>query len=242
MLSVYADHAADGLMQLSFTFPTTNSSGAIKLVEKMGIRNPEIIYKQVLTEPLTYYTIYGECIHEVDETDLEPEIDPQHMAKSAIEDMASALGRPIRVVGATTGSDTHSIGLDAILNLKGYAGEKGLEAYRCFEVFNMGSQVSNDDLAAKAAEVDADAILVSQTVTQQGLHVENLRRLNEMVGGTVSFLACGGHRIDNRFARELGFDAGFGKDTLPNHVATAILRSMLETRKDLLFEAADGPR
>src|ERR1700732_3184620 len=84
---------------------------------------------------------------------------------------ALELGRRIVVVGASTGSDTHSVGIDAMLNLKGYHGHHGLEGYRCFETHNLGSQVPNSVLVARAIDVGADAILVSQTVTQQNLHV-----------------------------------------------------------------------
>jgi beta-lysine 5,6-aminomutase beta subunit len=234
----YADHTGDGLVQLGFTLATSNPSGAKKLAEKMGLENPEVIHKQPLTGELTYYLVYGQCVLSIDEDELEPEIDPQHMTKGQVEEMAAMFGRPLVVVGATTGTDTHTLGLDAMLNLKGYDGHKGLEAYKHFEVHNLGAQVSNEELAARAVELDADAILVSQTVTQQGLHVDNLKELIALVEGRFMFLACGGPRIDNKFARELGFDAGFGKGTLPNHVATAIVRSMLENRKDLIYASA----
>ncbi len=68
-----------------------------------------------------------------------------------------------------------------MLNLKGYHGHHGLEGYHSFETYNLGSQVPNSVLLSKAIEVGADAILVSQTVTQQNLHVHNLTELVEMV-------------------------------------------------------------
>ena len=85
------------------------------------------------------------------------------------------------VVGASTGTDTHSVGIDAMLNLKGFHGHKGLEGYGSFEAHNLGSQVPNGALVAKAIELNADAILVSQTVTQQSLHIHNLTELVEIV-------------------------------------------------------------
>ena len=39
------------------------------------------------------------------------------------------VGRRIVVFGACTGTDTHTVGIDAILNMKGYAGDYGLERY-----------------------------------------------------------------------------------------------------------------
>jgi beta-lysine 5,6-aminomutase beta subunit len=84
------------------------------------------------------------------------------------------IGRKIVVVGASTGTDAHTVGIDAIMNMKGLAGHYGLERYEMFEAHNMGSQVSNEELIARAVEVGADAILVSQTVTQKDVHVHSL--------------------------------------------------------------------
>ncbi|HAI21036.1 MAG TPA: hypothetical protein DCM14_03960, partial [Clostridiales bacterium UBA8153] len=39
------------------------------------------------------------------------------------------LGRKLVVVGASTGTDAHTVGLDAIMNMKGFAGSYGLERY-----------------------------------------------------------------------------------------------------------------
>ena len=53
------------------------------------------------------------------------------MSEDEIERFAREhIGRPIVVVGASTGSDTHSVGIDAMLNLKGYHGHHGLEGYQ----------------------------------------------------------------------------------------------------------------
>ena len=43
---------------------------------------------------------------------------------------AQRFGRRLVVVGACIGTDAHTVGIDAILNIKGFAGEKGLEYYR----------------------------------------------------------------------------------------------------------------
>ena len=79
----------------------------------------------------SYFVAYGQSRHVVDASRIEvheaeiPELDkPQIEARAA-----EKLGRKIVVVGACTGSDAHTVGIDAILNVKGYAGEKGLEIH-----------------------------------------------------------------------------------------------------------------
>ena len=138
--------------------------------------------------------------------------------------------RPIVVVGASTGTDTHSVGIDAMLNLKGFHGHHGLEGYKAFHAHNLGSQVPNSVLVAKAIDLEADAILVSQTVTQQNLHIANLTELVEIVEAEGArkrlILTCGGPRVSNELAKELGYDAGFSKGTYPHHVASFIVREL----------------
>jgi beta-lysine 5,6-aminomutase beta subunit len=232
----YADHLGDGLVQMSFTLPVPYSlaarRAALELAAKIGFEEPEVVHYEELTEGYTYFVMYGRCAVTVDFASMQDEgFDIEYMSEDEIERFAAEhLGRKIVVVGASTGSDTHSVGIDAMLNLKGYHGHHGLEGYGSFETYNLGSQVPNSVLLAKAIEVDADAILVSQTVTQQNLHVHNLTELVEMVEAEGRrgdmILACGGPRVSNELAKELGFDAGFSKGTYPHHLATFIVREL----------------
>jgi beta-lysine 5,6-aminomutase beta subunit len=232
----YADHLGDGLVQMSFTLPVPHSlaarKAALELAGRMGFEEPEVVHYEQLTEGYTYFVMYGRCAQTIDFTALAQEgFDIEYMSEGEIERFAEEhLGRKVVVVGASTGSDTHSVGIDAMLNLKGYHGHHGLEGYRSFETHNLGSQVPNSVLLAKAIEVGADAILVSQTVTQQNLHVHNLTELVEMVEAEgrrgEMILACGGPRVSNELAKELGYDAGFSKGTEPQHLATFIVREL----------------
>jgi beta-lysine 5,6-aminomutase beta subunit len=232
----YADHLGDGLVQMSFTLPVPYSlaarKAALELASAMGFEEPEVVHFEELTDGYTYFVMYGKCVRTVDFAALQGEgFDIEYMSEDEIERFAErSLGRKIVVVGASTGSDTHSVGIDAMLNLKGYHGHHGLEGYHAFETYNLGSQVPNSVLLSRAIEVNADVILVSQTVTQQNLHVQNLTELVEMVEAegrrSQLILACGGPRVSNELAKELGYDAGFSKGTYPHHLATFIVREL----------------
>ncbi len=232
----YADRLGDGLVQMSFTLPVPYSlaarRAALELAGRMGFQEPEVVHYQQLTPGYTYFVMYGRCVASVDFTLLAEEgFDIEYLDEDEVERFAREhIGRRIVVVGASTGSDTHSVGIDAMLNLKGYHGHHGLEGYPSFETHNLGSQVPNSRLVAKALEVGADAILVSQTVTQQNLHVHNLTELVEMVEAEgrrrETILVCGGPRVTNELAKELGFDAGFSKGTYPHHLASFIVREL----------------
>src|ERR1700754_4094752 len=237
-ISACGDHKGDGLMQLAFTLPVPKTragrAAAVALVEGMGLADVHVVHAEELTEGYTYFIVYALNSATVAYDEL---ADQRSGDEQLTHDEIDALirergGRPLVVVGASTGSDTHTVGIDATLNLKGYDGHHGLEAYRWFRAYNLGSQVANGDLVAKALEVDADAILVSQTVTQQGLHVQNLTQLVDMLEAEGLrdrvVLCCGGHLISDELAKELGFDAGFSKGTYPHHVAAFLARTWIE--------------
>ncbi|HXP37319.1 MAG TPA: OAM dimerization domain-containing protein [Solirubrobacteraceae bacterium] len=232
----YADHLGDGIVQFSFTLPVPYGLAARKAAQewaaKMGFTHPEVVHYQELTDGYTYFVMFGESAETVDFASLSDEgFEIEYMSEDEIEHFASrTVGRPIVVVGAATGTDTHSVGIDAMLNLKGFHGHHGLEGYKAFETHNLGSQVPNSVLVSRAIDLDADAILVSQTVTQQNLHIANLTELVEMVEAEgrrkQMILTCGGPRVSNELAKELGFDAGFSKGTYPHHVASFIVREL----------------
>ncbi len=140
--------------------------------------------------------------------------------------------RPVVIVGACTGTDAHTVGIDAIMNMKGFDGNYGLERYKGIEAINMGSQVPNEELIARAIDLKADAILVSQVVTQKDVHIANLTQLVEMIEAEglrdKIVLVCGGPRISHDLAQELGYDAGFGSGSFANHVATFVVKQIVE--------------
>jgi beta-lysine 5,6-aminomutase beta subunit len=136
------------------------------------------------------------------------------------------------------------VGIDAIMNMKGFAGDYGLERYPAFDARNLGSQVENAALARACRDAGADAVLVSQVVTQRDVHKENARAFLEELGRLgirERVLAIlGGPRIDHRLALELGYDAGFGPGTRPSDVANYIVGRVLARAGKAPTEATDG--
>ena len=146
------------------------------------------------------------------------------------------IGRPLVVIGASTGTDAHTVGIDAIMNMKGYAGHYGLERYEMVEAYNLGSQVLNEDFIAKAIELKADALLVSQTVTQKDVHIKNLVELVELLEAEglrdKVILVCGGPRINHELAKELGYDAGFGMNSYADDVGSYIAQEFVRRKTE----------
>ena len=226
----------DGKTQISFTLPVPCGDEAVEaakqLMKKMGFENPLVVYFKELTKGFTFVNCYGSCTHTVDYTTIHvPKVESTVMGmKETDEYIREHVGRKIIAIGASTGTDAHTVGIDAIMNMKGYAGHYGLERYDMFETLNMGSQVPNEDFIAKAIEMKADALLVSQTVTQKDVHIKNLTELVEMLEAEglrdKVILVCGGPRISHELAKELGYDAGFGSTSYADDVASYLAQEM----------------
>ncbi len=141
------------------------------------------------------------------------------------------IGRKLVVIGASTGTDAHTVGIDAIMNMKGFAGHSGLERYEMLDAYNLGSQVTNEEFLKKAVELKADILLVSQTVTQKNVHIDNLVSLVELLEAEglrdKVVLICGGPRISHELAKELGYDAGFGPGKYADDVASFAVQEVV---------------
>ena len=238
----YGDTQDDGVIQLSFTLPIEYSVKAPDVgkqyLEKLGFHSVAIGECKGIDPSFTFYVAYARTDVGIDPDDvkgdyLELEVMDYYAINGLIE---KKLGRKLSLVGAAIESDAHTVGIDAIMNMKGYAGNYGLERYPQMETLNMGSQIPCEQLLRTALERGADAILVSQVVTQKNIHVQNLTKLIELLeaeGVRERFvLVVGGPRINNAFAKELGYDAGFGPRTTPLEVASFLAQEVVRRTGD----------
>lgn len=229
-LKPYGDTMNDGKVQLSFTLPVPDSEVAVEaakqLALKMGLVEPMVAHHAPLDKSYSFFVVYGSLGHTIDYTHIHVDsVDVNVMTMDETDQfIQDNFGRKLRVIGASTGTDAHTVGIDAIMNMKGYAGHFGLERYKMIEALNLGSQVTNEDFIRKAVEFDADVLLVSQTVTQKNVHVQNLTELVELLEAerlrNRFLLLIGGPRITHELAKELGCDAGFGPGKYADDVAS----------------------
>ena len=234
----YGDTMNDGKVQLSFTLPVPAGAEAVEaakiFMKGMGFENPMVVFYQELTPGFTFFNCYGNATNTVDFTTIHvPKVESSVMEMHENDEyIKEHIGRKLVLVGASTGTDADAVGIDAIMDMKGYAGHFGLERYEMIEAHNLGSQVPNDEFLAKAIELNADAILVSQTVTQKDVHIKNLTELIELMEAEglrdKMIVCCGGPRITHELAKELGFDAGFGMGTYADDVASFVSQEFVK--------------
>ncbi len=234
----YGDTLNDGRVQISFTLPVPcNEQGkeaARQILRKMGMDDIDVCHMNDLTEGFTHFNAYATSNAEIDLTAIKVKV-----VETPVMDMyenddyiEQHIGRDLTVVGACIESDAHTVGIDAIMNMKGYNHRYGLERYKHIEAINMGAQVPCEELLKKAREVNADAILVSQIVTQKNIHIQNLTKLIEMAEAEglrdKMLFICGGPRLNHEIAIELGYDAGFGTGSYSTDVASFISVTIAE--------------
>jgi len=233
----YGDTANDGVVQLSFTLPLPLSGRAREAARRyamlMGINNPLVAHAEAIDKAFTFFVIYGACSHTLDPDQIKvDEMAHREMDFHEVNELIEqCLGRRVTVIGAAIESDAHTVGIDAIFNAKGFAGNYGLERFPAFRALNLGAQVSCEALLRRAAAEQAEAILVSQVVTQKNVHIHNLTKLIELAeaeGVRDRYLfIVGGPRISHAFAKELGYDAGFGPGSNAIMVASYIAQELV---------------
>ncbi len=237
----YGDTMDDGKVQLSFTLPVPEGpqgrEAARLAVLGWGFKDCEVVHSDAISDDFSFYVAYASTDKGVDYDSARPDAAAEtSMSMDEIDEfIRERLGRKVVIVGACTGFDAHTVGIDAIMNMKGYNHHYGLERYRMVEAHNLGAQVPNERLIEYAEKAGADALLVSQVVTQKDVHIGNLTELIELLEakGERGRFVCvaGGPRIGNKLAVELGFDAGFGRGSYANDVAAFVAKKIVEKKK-----------
>jgi beta-lysine 5,6-aminomutase beta subunit len=234
----YGDTRDDGKVQLSFTLPIdwneAADEAARQLVTKMGFAEVAVAEGRRIASGFSFFVVYASSPVAIDvDAIVAPTAKGLEMSMDEIDAfIRERIGRKIRVAGACIGTDAHTVGIDAILNMKGYKGDYGLERYKEFETYNLGSQVSVEELAQFAKDERIDALLASQVVTQKGSDIANFTALAELLEAEgvrdSVLLIAGGPRVTNLLATELGYDAGFGRGTVPSDVAAFVAQRVAE--------------
>ncbi|TWP53678.1 lysine 2,3-aminomutase [Lentzea tibetensis] len=236
----YGDTTGDGMIQTSFTLPVPfgpkADGAALQLANKMGMDPAMVVHSHAIGADFTFFVVYGSVKHLVDLDEVRvvereyPLLSPSEVNTT----LKKLLRRKFVVVGGCIGTDAHTVGIDAILNIKGFAGEKGLEYYRELKVVNLGAQVSVPELVRRARTEKADAVLISQVVTQRDAHILNTQEMaaafREAMGDRRPLLVAGGPRFDPLMAGELGVDRVFSRGTTPGEVASYLVHAVQEKK------------
>ena len=242
----YGDTTGDGRVQLSFTLPVpfgteeeraVAEGAALQLAAKMGLEPAMVVHAKGdgpglhVLHRLRPGQPSGGPVGGHRGASGSSRCCPPPRSTCAIR---SGLGRELVVLGACIGTDAHTVGIDAILNVKGHAGEKGLEYYREIRVVNLGAQVDVADLVARAG-----GRARGRGAGQPGRHPARRapggrprswprRSARAPAAGGSAAAAARGRRPPVRpaMAAELGVDKIFGRGTTPREVASYLVHAL----------------
>ena len=216
---------ADGTVMLTLCFPAEKhiaEAAAIECAKRMGLKEVAVISREVLHEAEgTRIELKGKVDFAIDVESLvipaEPDVLSEEELRAAVEQ------RPFRVVCGTIGEDEHSVGLREIIDIK----HGGIEKYG-IEVHYLGTSVPPEKLVGAAIELNADAMLASVIISHDDIHYKNIARIDRIaremgVRDKLIFIA-GGTQVEPEQAKKAGADAGFGRGTHGNHVATFLVK------------------
>ena len=151
LIRAYGDALDDGRVQVSFTLPVEHSPRARQAAEqylrKLGLTEPQVVHSVPMADGFSFFIGYGTSEVSVDYDTIQGPEKIETLSFDEINAFISEhIGRKIVVVGACTGFDAHTVGIDAIMNMKGYNHHFGLERYPMIEAHNLGAQVPNEAL------------------------------------------------------------------------------------------------
>ena len=218
--------AGDGVMTLTLFLPAGKDvagAAALEIARRLGIEEPEVIHSHV-AHPAegTLVEVKGVLPFGIDPTTLvlpkKDELLPDDIIRQDI------ILRPMTVVAATVGEDEHSVGMREIIDIK----HGGLEKWGV-TCHYLGTSVPVEKALDAAIEADADAILISTIISHADIHRRQMRKLADLAvekGVRKRFLlVVGGTQVTGEMAVESGLDAGFGRGTKGQHVASFLVRA-----------------
>ena len=190
----------------------------------------EVIHKEIMQEAEgTRIELKGRVDFTIDIDELiippKPEVFTEDEIREEIEK------NPMKVVAATVGEDEHSVGLREIIDIK----HGGIEKYG-IECHYLGTSVPVEKLVDAAIEIDADAILASTIISHDDIHYKKMKKLHDLsVEKGIRekiILAAGGTQVSNELAIENGMDAGFGRGSNGDQVATFLVKKRREMKNE----------
>ncbi len=231
LLKPEVEWMADGWVSMTIFLPVEKDIAevaALKIAEKMNLNNAEVIHKEVMHPAEgTLVELKGQVDFAInlDQLEVPEKVEPlpYEVIRKYLEENS------MNIVAATVGEDEHSVGLREIIDIK----HGGIEKYG-FKVTYLGTSVPVNKVVDAAVEVNAGAILISTIISHNDIHRKNMKKLHDLciekgIRDKVLLIA-GGTQVNNELAVEAGMDAGFGRGTHGEDVASFIIKEKIKQK------------
>ncbi len=219
----------DGYVSVTLFLPESEriaEAAALEIGKNMNLTDVEVIHKQVMQESEgTLVEIKGRVSFKIDKSKLKVPEKKQLLNDGVMKEYVQ--NNPVKIVAATVGEDEHSVGLREIIDIK----HGGMERYG-IECIYLGTSCPVEKLIDAAIETKAQAIVASTIITHNDVHIKNMRKINDLCiekGVRDKFiLVSGGTQVSDEIAKANGMDAGFGRGTHGNDVASFIIETLMK--------------
>lgn len=223
----------DGIILITLFLPAeerVSEFAALEIGKRLGLEDVEVIHKEIMQEAEgTRIELKGRVDFAIDINDLVIPPKPEVLTEDEIrEDIKE---KPMVIVAGTVGEDEHSVGLREIIDIK----HGGIERFG-IECNYLGTSVPVEKLVDAAIELNADAILASTIISHDDIHYKNMKRIHELciekgIRDKI-ILTAGGTQVSNELAVENGMDAGFGRGSNGDQVATFLVKKRRELENE----------
>ena len=217
----------DGYVSVTLFLPEDeliSQAAALEIGRSMNLTDVEVIHKQVMQEAEgTLVEIKGRVNFSIDRHNLKIAEPKKVLSDELIKEYVKL--HPVKIVAGTVGEDEHSVGLREIIDIK----HGGIEKYG-IQCEYLGTSCPIEKLIDAAVETKAQVIMASTIITHNDIHIKNMKKLHDLCieKGVRDklILISGGTQVSNEIARSNGMDAGFGRGTHGNNVATFIVEEL----------------
>jgi D-ornithine 4,5-aminomutase subunit beta len=217
----------DGFVSVTLFLPENellSEAAALEIGKNMNLSEVEIIHKQVMQDAEgTLVEIKGRVNFAIDKNKLKIAEPKKVLSDDFIKGYIK--NNPVKIVAGTVGEDEHSVGLREIIDIK----HGGIEKYG-INCEYLGTSCPIEKLIDAAIETKSQVIMASTIITHNDIHIKNMKKLHDLCieKGVREklILIAGGTQVTDDIARANGMDAGFGRGTHGNHVATFIVEEL----------------
>ena len=221
----------DGYVSVTLFIPEEEriaEAAALEMGKNMNLSDVEVIHKQIMQDAEgTLVEIKGRVNFKIKKNELKVPEKKELLSDDIMREYVKK--NPVKIVAATVGEDEHSVGLREIIDIK----HGGMEKYG-IECVYLGTSCPVEKLIDAGIETKADAIVASTIITHNDVHTKNMQKIHDLCvekGVRDKFiLVSGGTQVTDEIAKAHGMDAGFGRGTHGNDVASFIIETLMRRK------------
>jgi len=234
----YGDTTNNNMIQLSFTLPVPHNkqtkNTTLQLTTKINLKPTIIIHTKTIKPSFTFFIIYNSIHHLINLSTIKiiKHKYPLLSTKKINNTIKSHLHHPLIIINTYINTDTHTININTILNIKNFTKKKNLKYYSKIQIINLNTQILIPNLIKQTQTKKTNTILISQIITQQDTHLHNTTKISTTFHKTYPtnrhpLLIIKNPHFNKHTTEKLNIDHIFNKNTTPNKITSYLIHTLL---------------